>query len=244
MPGCHSCRSLHWLHLFGYVKCTINQVRSNIFFFCSVINKANHFCRSKENFFCWWHVTNLIFFICFPSILLFLLPAHPPYHAAPWHRLFVFVCLMPNICFRDQNLQSHFTYGCTGFRWSATHFDSMQHCMPDALGIVGFMHNLRWGKFVCIDMLPLFTVNAQYCSHSPETKFQNQFTWTMLFRHWNKLPLPIPARLLSTTPPIAVDFSEDEISQNVFHSLDFLEWLSCVVSLDFYACITNDVAMM
>lgn len=102
------------------------------------------FAYQTTFFLFWWHATNLISFIWFSLVISFLLTAN---HAKPRYRLFVFVCLMPNICLRDQNLQSYFTYGCTGFGWSATHFDSMQHCMPDALGVVGLMHNLRWGKF-------------------------------------------------------------------------------------------------
>lgn len=62
-------------------------------------------------------------------------------------RLSVSVCSKPDIRFRDQNLQSDFAYGFTGFEWFAAHFHSMHHRMPDAYGVAGFIHNLRGGKW-------------------------------------------------------------------------------------------------
>lgn len=55
---------------------------------------------------------------------------------------------MPNSCLCNENLQSHFAYGCVGFERFTTCFDWMHHCLLDAIGFIGFVHNLSWGKYV------------------------------------------------------------------------------------------------
>lgn len=62
------------------------------------------------------------------------------------YRIPLSVCSLPNICFRDKNLQSHSANGYTGFERLATRFDSVHNCMLDAHGSTGFVHHLCGGK--------------------------------------------------------------------------------------------------
>lgn len=76
------------------------------------------------------------------------------------NRISLSVGFVPNICFRDKNLQSHFANGCTGSERLATRFDSMHNCMHDAHGSFGFIHHLRGGKFT----LPHYLLSIIYIS--------------------------------------------------------------------------------
>lgn len=58
------------------------------------------------------------------------------------------VCLhtVPNIYFRDKNLQSHLTHGNTGSNRLATCSHAMHYCLFDASSAAGFVHNLCGGE--------------------------------------------------------------------------------------------------